>query len=320
MSSLVNTKLEAQRNRPMLRRGRMTGKAIAPYLFVFPWFAIYFGFTMFSIIYSFFISLTEWRGGAAEKIFVGLNNYVRLVQDPLVHQTFLNTILFMLCIIPIQLILAMFLALALTNRRMIMKDTFRLFNFLPYLMSPVAMGLFFAILFEWDNGVFNQFLKALGLIKYDIYWLGEAWPARWMVSMITIWKYTGYDAIQLMAGINTVNPEIGEAAEIDGASYFKKLWYIVLPQLKSVMIFVVLTTMIGCFQIYEEPVMIFTGTLRKIVGGPDNSVYSVVWHIMETAFQYQRFGDAASISFLMFIFIAAYSLITYRVMNRGGDE
>ncbi len=295
------------------------GTKIAPYIFISPYFLIWIAFTIFPILFTFYISLTHWNG-FDERVFVGFQNYANLIKDTRFYSALGNTLLFMLMIIPIQIFLGMIVAAMLSSKRMIAKDTFRLFNFLPYLTTPVALGLIFGILFDYQFGNVNAVLSSLGLIKENINWLGEPWPSRIMISMITVWRYYGYTSILFLAGITNINPELYEAGDIDGANPVQKFFRITIPLLKPVFVFVVLTTMIGCFQIFEEPFMMFTSQGQALVGGPDNASLTGIWLMYDTAFgTVMNFGYGSSIAYGLFIFIGVLTLITNYFMRRGED-
>jgi cellobiose transport system permease protein len=293
---------------------------IAPYLFIAPYFLIYFAFSLFPIVFTLYISFTSWNGFTSP-VFVGIKNYLLLVADKRFYGALVNTLILMLMIIPIQIGLGMLLAVLLSSNRMIGKDTFRLLNFLPYLTTPVAMGIIFTILFDWQFGAVNQALTALGLVRENVNWLGRPWPARIMVSLVTIWKYYGYTAVLFVAGITNINPSLYEAAEIDGASGPQKFMRITVPMLKPTIIFVVLTTMIGCFQIFDEPLMIFSSAGQSaMVGGPDNAVLTGIWMLYDTAFgNILRFGYASTVAYGLFAFIAVLTIGVNKLLQRRED-
>jgi cellobiose transport system permease protein len=303
----------------VLRRHSRSGR-YAPYLFITPYFAIYIAFSLFPIIYTFYISLTAWNGFSSP-VFVGIKNYLMLAADKRFFGALTNTLILMLMIIPVQIGLGMFLAVLLSSNSMIGKGSFRLLNFLPYLTTPVALGIIFGIIFDWQFGAINQILSALGLVKANINWIGKPWPARVMVSLVTIWKYYGYTAVLFIAGITNINPSLYEAAEIDGVNGVQKFTRITVPLLKPTIIFVVLTTMIGCFQIFDEPLMIFsTAGSSSMVGGPEHAVLTGVWMIFDTAFgNILRFGYGATVAYGLFVFIAILTIGVNRLMQRRED-
>jgi multiple sugar transport system permease protein/cellobiose transport system permease protein len=288
------------------------------YLFVSPYFLIYVSFSLFPIIYTFYISLTKWNGFDAP-VFYGLKNYLDLFKDERFYNALGNTLIFMLMIIPIQIALGMVIAFILSSKITPAKNAFRLFNFLPYLTTPVALGIIFGIMFDYQFGIINSIITGLGIARENINFMSRPWPARIMVSFVGIWRYYGYTSILFLAGLTNINPELYEAAEIDGVNSIQKITKISIPLLKPVIIFVVLTTMIGCFQMFEEPFILFTvGSGPQMVGGPEYACLTGMWFLYDTAFgTMMRFGYGSSIAYGMFMFIAILTLFTYRIMKWG---
>lgn len=291
-------------------------KRMTPYLFIAPYFLCYFAFSLFPLVFSLGISTTDWTGTAARH-FIGLANYAEILKDPRVFKAIGNTLLFMVMIIPIQLLVATALTGFLSRPAMKLVGFFRMINFLPYLVTPISMGIIFSLIFQWNGGVLNNLLQALGLIEKPIYWLGSPWKSRMVVAFITIWKYSGYTAVLLLAGMTTINTEVLEAATVDGATEWQKFTRITLPLLRPIFTFVLITTMIGCFQIFDEPLLLFSSTQSvTFVGGPQSSCLSVIWLLYDTAFSNSvRIGYGSAISVVMFIIIATISAITMKLMN-----
>ena len=287
----------------------------APYLFISPYFLMFLMFSVFPLGFSFYVSMTEWNG-FTQPVFVGLQNYAGVIKDTLFHKAVGNTFILMAMIIPLQLLFGLVVALFLTNRAMIWKSAFRLFNFLPYLTTPIAVGVIFGLMFDPYFGAVNEFLLNIGFIKKPIDWIMSIFPARSLVAIVTIWKYYGYTAVLFMAGIMNINVDLFEASDLDGANTFQTIWYITLPQLKQVTIFVVLTTLIGCFQIFEEPFMIFSQVAARIVGGPSNAVLSGMWLFYNTAFaNLMRYGYASAIAFMLFVIIGIVTIVFNKLLN-----
>lgn len=294
----------------------MRGQKMAPYFFVLPYCLIFMAFSIFPIIFSAVISLTDWTAASAPS-FIGIANYLEVFKDLRFYKALGNTILLMLMIIPVQLGFGFLVAIILNDKLMVWKKTFRLLNFLPYLTTPIALGVIFSILFEPNFGTINYILGLIGI--EGIKWTTAVGPARLLVAMITVWRYAGYTAVLFMAGLTNINTDIYEASEIDGASFWQRTGYITLPLLKPVIVFVVLSTLIGCFQIFEEPFMIFF-VGNRLVGGPENSVLTGVWYFYDTAFSNQfRSGYAAAIAVCLFIVIALISFGINRALNGKED-
>lgn len=286
---------------------------IAPYLFVLPYFAIFAAFSLFPIFYSVFISFHNWDG-VSEKVFVGFANYANILTDARFLKALLNTLLFMAMIIPVQIILGFFMAVVLSNKLMPIKKVYRLLIFLPYLTTPIALGVIFGILFDSNFGMVNYILEFIGI--GGIKWTTETVPAKFLVALVTVWRYAGYTAVLFMAGITNINTDLYEACEIDGGNFWKCIRYITIPLLKPVTVFVVITTLIGCFQIFEEPYMIFSAVAGKTVGGPNDSVLTGLWYFYDTAFRHQmRFGYGAAIGMTLFVIIAVISFTANKLLH-----
>lgn len=302
-----------------LRTIHMKRTAHIPYLFISPYFFIYFAFSLFPIIFTLYLSVMDWNGFEPQ-IFVGFKNYIALIMDSRVHRAILNTFLFMIMIIPIQIASGLLIAAVLSSHNMIAKGTFRLLNFLPFLTTPVAIGIIFQILFDYQFGPINFLLTNAGVIKQPIDWLGKAWTARMTISLITIWRYYGYTAVLFMAGITNINTELYEAAIVDGANSTQRFFRITLPLLKPVTIFVVLTTMIGCFQIFDEPFIMFNaGSGVVLKGGPDFSCLTGVWLLYDVGFGSAelKFGYGSAIAYGLFVVIGLLAIVAHRLLRIG---
>ena len=297
----------------------ITKKTLAPYLFLSPYIILFAAFSIFPIGFGFWISFNHWTGFTPPE-FAGFANYINLVTDPRVRIALLNTLIFMAMIIPTQIIGAFLIANLLNSTLLKWRTLFRTMYFLPFLTSAIAIGVIFAHMFERNIGVINQLLIYWGFIEQNINWTGEVWLSRFMVSAVTVWRWTGYTAIIFLAGLMNINPELYEAASIDGATRFQRMINITLPLMRNVRNFVVITTVIGCFGIFEEPFMIFSNT-TGITGGPQHSALTGMWLFFDTAFSAQmRYGYASAIAFAMFVFIVTVTFIITKVLNVGGDQ
>jgi multiple sugar transport system permease protein/cellobiose transport system permease protein len=296
------------------------GKEIAPYVFSAPFIIFYFTFLLFPILFNFYMSLTNWTPFDAP-VFIGIRNYLALFRHDRFYKALTNTFILMIMIIPLQLAIGMVIAVIISNKRMIFRDAYRLFNFLPYLTTPVALGLFFAILFDPTFGYINMALKLIGLPQPN--WINRVWPARTMVALITIWRWSGYTGIMFMAGITNISDDIFEACEIDGANGWQRFWSVTLPMVRPVAVFVTLTTLIGCFQIFEEPLLLFSGggSGRGLVGGPRGAALTGVWLMYDVAFgDVMNYGFGASISYGLFLAIAMVTFVFNKFVGIGGSS
>jgi cellobiose transport system permease protein len=292
------------------------------YGFIAPFFIIYILFSFIPIVYSLYISFTDWNGIGASN-FVGFKNYIYLfTEDRFFWKSVGNTFIIMLSCVPLLVIGGILLATLLYSKFVKGKRLFQCLNFLPYLTTPVAIGLIFAMLFEGQTGLVNRVIESLGMIN-PIDWLGIPWSARVIVIIMVVWKYIGYNMVFFLSGLSGISNDVYEAAEIDGASSVTTFFRITIPLLKNIVVFVILTSIIGGLQLMDEPMLLLSGWANPSaqVGGPDRSCLTSVWYLYDTAFgTNMRQGIGAAISYSLFIIIAIFSFISYKISNRGGDN
>lgn len=293
---------------------------IWPYIFAAPFLLTYIVFSLYPTLYSFFLSLNDWDG-IGKKVFVGLSNYVQLfTQDVLFYKSLSNTILIMLLSTPLALILGMFLAHTLFQMGK-GKRFFQTTFFLPYITMPVVIGFIFSYMFDWSVGYVNLFMVKVGLLKEGYYWLGDPFTARLIVAFMIIWRYFGYYTTIYLAGMTTIPAEIYEAAKVDGATGIKTFFAITLPMLRNVTVFLVVTSVIGGLQMFDEPLLLYTGWGNVVnVGGPDYSVLTVIWKFYNDTFKTNSMlGYGAAISYALFLIIIILSFISYK-LSAGKEE
>lgn len=287
-----------------------------PFVFIAPFFIIYGIFNLFPILFSFYISLTKWQGfGPME--FIGLDNYVALLQDKAFYRSVLNSFVIVLeAMIPIQL-LGLILALLINYGIVrIGKSYIRNAMFLPYITAPIAIGLIFATLFDQNFGAVNIFLKNIGLIGENIDWLHTAALSKPLVALVTVWRYVGYTAVIYLAGLQSISRDVYEAAKVDGASTMKAIIHVIIPLLKPILIFQVTNGIIGCLRIFEEPFMLF-GDYK---GGVDSAAQTMNMKFLDTAFKAGQSGYGAATGYLMFVIIMIFTMIYFRIINRKEEE
>lgn len=283
-----------------------------PYLFVAPFILCYLAFNIFPILYSFIISFTNWDGFSAAT-FVGLENYkLVFTQDPSFWKSLGNTVLIMLMSTPFVIIFGLLLAVFLFNITK-GRSFFQTVNFIPYITTPVAIGLIFAFLFDWSSGTVNKILMSAGVLEQGINWLGEPLYARIVVAIMIIWKYTGYHMAIYLTGLSTISQDLYEAAKVDGSSPVNTFFKITVPLLAPITMFLVLTDIIGGLQMFDEPKLLFSDTA---VGGPERSVLTAIWHFYDVTFSTSRFGYGSAVSFSLFLIIIIFTLVAYKFMNK----
>lgn len=295
-------------------------KGTGPYLFLLPFFLTYGIFNLFPALYSLMISFFKWDG-VTNMQFVGLANYIRLItKDPMFGKALFNTVLFLCIGMPLQVLTGLLLAALLKDLTDRVRSMFQLFNFLPYLTIPVSIGILFQVLFDWKYGIVNQILQTIHIIDKPINWLGTPTGARIITILLAYWKYFGYMMVIFLAGLSTIPNELYEAAEIDGARWKDRFFRITLPLLRPIITFVVTTSIMGGFQFFDEPRLLFSGgTSNSALGGPDRSVLTVIMYFYNVTFERFDYGYGAAIAYVLFIIIFIVSLLSMRVLT-GGDK
>jgi cellobiose transport system permease protein len=297
-----------------------------PYLFVLPFFIIYFAFNLYPVIFSFVISLTNWDSlFLNERKFIGLANYINLfTNNPYFYKSLGNTVLFMIGYIPLIIILGLLMAVFLFNLPHC-KRLFQTLNLMPYITTPVAIGIIFSFIFDWSSGLLNRVLMALHLVPDGINWLGMGNSARLVVILMVFWRNIGYYLMVYLAGLTGIPAELNEAAIVDGASKRQVFFHITLPSLKPITLFLVVTSIIGGFQLFDEPYLLFSGGMAsnglQIVGGPDRACLTTVWYFFDSAFRSTtKLGLGSAISYGLFMFIFVFSLLSFKIFNRKEEK
>lgn len=263
-------------------------------------------FYFYPMVRSFMLSLNSGAGVNLE--FVGLDNYRRLINDPVFIQAFKNTIVFLIFQVPIMIILAMFFSVLLNQKTLKWKGIFRTLVFLPSVTSLVAYSLVFKYLFS-NNGIVNQLLMSINVIDNPILWLSDPFWAKVVIILAITWRWTGYNMIFFLAGLQNIDPQVYEAADIDGANAVQKFFKITVPLLKPVILFTAITSTIGTLQLFDEPMNITQG-------GPGNATLTVSQYIYNLSFKYTPdFGYASAVSFVIAIVIMVLSMIQLKVGN-----
>lgn len=289
-----------------------------PWIFMAPYFFCFSAFFIYPTIYSFVISLTDWDSlkGAGQRKFVGLTNYIRLfTKDKLFLKSLGNTALFMVIYIPLLIILGMLLAMMLYR----LKKTSRLFqtiNVLPYITTPVAIGIIFSFLFDWSTGIINTALINLGILEKGINWLGDGNMARLVVILLIVWKNLGYYLLIYLAGLATIPEDVSEAAMVDGANKLQVFRHITLPFLRPITVFLILTSIVSGFQLFDEPFLLFSN-MSSPLGGPERACLTSMMYFFDQTFKSStHLGYGAAVSYGLFMVILVCSMLISKVLFR----
>jgi cellobiose transport system permease protein len=289
-----------------------TEARVAPYAFVSPFFIVFAIFGLFPLVYTLWVSLHDWSLLAGDQGFVGFANYRELAQDAAFWRALTNTLgIFVLATIP-QLILATVLAQVL-NSKLRGRTFWRMGVLLPNVTSVAAVGIIFGLIFARDYGIVNWALGQVGIGAID--WQGHRWSSWLAISIMVDWRWTGYNALILLASLQAVPKELYEAARIDGASAWRQFWSITVPMLRPTIIFVSIVATIGGVQLFTEPLLFGSG-VNAIAGGTTGQFQTVAMYLVQQAFTGQRFGYASTVAWVLFLLIAVFAVINVALLRR----
>lgn len=281
----------------------------APYYFLAPAVIVFAVFMIYPIIHSFVLSFQSFEGGKYE--FIGLRNYIRLFKDPIFWSSIGNTLIYLVIQVPVMIFLSLLLAVLIEQRYLRGRAFFRMSIFLPTITALVAYSIIFKLLFNTDYGFVNFLLSLLGIEKVD--WLNTTWGARLTIILGITWRWTGYNMVIMIAGLNAIPEDLYESAELDGATSFDKFRYITVPMMKSIILFVSITSTIGTLHLFDESLILTNG-------GPDNTTISIGHYLYNSGFRYFKFGYAAAISYVLVFIIALLSFIQFKVTKEEDTE
>jgi multiple sugar transport system permease protein len=266
-------------------------------------------FTLYPVLFAVYSSLTSWNGISDMK-FIGLQNYVDLFTDTYFRKALFNTIYMMLGI-PIGLVLALLLAMAL-NRGIPGTTAFRVIYYVPVISSLAAISILWQWAYNGDYGLVNQFLGIFGIDGPN--WLANTGTVKPALIIMAVWKGLGFSMLLYLAAIQSVPKTYYEAAELDGANGFQRFKNITWPMVKPVTFFMVVTGIIGGAQMFTE-INIMTPT-----GGPEYSSATVVFYIWQKAFNNLQMGYAAATSIVLGLMIFIVTLIQFKMNDKSTFE
>lgn len=294
--------------RPLKPRGNALRRreTLAAYGFLLPNLIGFLIFTLLPVVAALLISLTDWNLLQPPK-WVGLKNFVTLAQDPLFRKVLGNTAIYVLGTVPVQMILALLVAMAL-NQGLPGTLFFRAAFFMPVVTSAVAIALVWRWIYNADFGVLNSFLYMLG-VSDPPNWLTSTRWALPSVMIMSVWQQIGFSMVLFLAGLQGVPEHLYEAARIDGAGPFQRFLFITVPMLTPTTFFVFVINIINSFQVFDQA-FIMTG------GGPANATNTIVYNIYQNAFQFFKMGYAAAMAWVLFAIIFVVTVVQFRFQSR----
>ncbi|WP_345763005.1 carbohydrate ABC transporter permease [Diaminobutyricibacter sp. McL0608] len=283
----------------------------SPYFYVAPFFILFGLVGLFPLGYTFVVSLNNWNLLTGPGEWVGLGNYVKELTDPFFWNSLFNTIsIFLLSAIP-QLIAAVAIA-AILDQNIRAKTFWRMSVLIPYVVTPVAVTLIFSSAFDEKYGLINNLLQSFHLSP--IMWKTETFPSHVAIATMVNWRWTGYNALILLAAMQAVPRDLHESAALDGAGGFRRFFSITLPSIRPTMIFVIITATIGGLQIFTEPKLFNPSS--AVPGGPQRQYQTTVLYLWDMAFNRGNFGRASAIAWMLFLIIVIFGVLNFLISRR----
>jgi multiple sugar transport system permease protein len=299
------------------------GPDVVPYVLLAPFVLLFLVFGVFPLGFSFYLAFQSWEptAGLTSMKFVGLDNFAFAITDEWFWKSLKNTAwLAVASGVPQHVVaipLAVFIHSAFKRGRNSVVGAY----FLPYITSTVAIAMMFSTLFSTDYGLLNIALQAMGQLP-GLAWLFPAAPIDWLnraenvkpaIALVVFWRYVGFNTVLYLAALQTIPKDMYEAATMDGAGRWQQFWFITLPSLKPMIYFGVTLSVVGGLQLFEEPFILTGGR-----GGTDQAGMTTAMYMYRTAFEFNDFGGASALSWLLFVFVALLTWLTNRAFKPRG--
>ena len=281
------------------------------YLFISPFFILFLVFGLFPVCYSAYLSLFKWHA-TKPWIFQGLANYSRLLfNDPVFWTSIYNVVYILIANVPLMTLLAIILAVILNNESMKFKDLFRITYLLPYVTSALAVSVVFFVVFGDTGGMINEALIGLGFS--GVPWLSSQEMSKISIVIMVTWKWVGYNMIIALAGLQSIDATVYDAARIDGSGPLRTFFRITLPMLRPVVAFMCIMSTIGTLNMFTEPNILTQG-------GPGYSSLTPVLYMYRNSFKFFKLDYGASIAVIIFVLTLIPSMAQVKYMLKKEKE
>ncbi|MCP1111362.1 lactose/L-arabinose transport system permease protein [Lachnospiraceae bacterium PF1-21] len=291
-----------KRKMSIAKRHNLTG-----WTFIIPAAILIVAMSFVPMVQALILSFQSGKGTALS--FAGLSNYVRMFKDGVFIQSIKNTFFYLILQVPIMLVTALILASILNKKDLKFKGFFRTAIFLPCATSLVSYAIIFRSLFAVD-GFVNTVLIKLGILNTGYNFLGNPTSAKVIIIIALLWRWTGYNMVFYLSGLQNIEYSVYEAAMIDGATAFQRFWRITIPLLKPMILLTAIMSTNGTLQLFDESVNLTSG-------GPANATITMSHYIYNVSFKYvPNFGYAAAMSFLILILVALLALVQMKVGDK----
>lgn len=276
------------------------------YLFALPYLLLFGTFVVLPLVFGLGLSLFRWELlSPLPPKFIGLGNYTEALQTDYFWRALWATLKFVMMAVPLTIGLALLVAVGLYLVPRSRQAFYRASFFLPTILTISVVGILWRWFYNSEFGLFNAYLTQFNM---KVPWITEPQWAMVSIVLMTLWWTVGGPAVILLAGLQNIPLHYLEAASLDGANGRQQFWHVILPLLRPVMTFVIIMNVIGAFQVFGQVFLITRG-------GPEMSTRTMVQYIYETAFNFYRMGYAAALSWLLFLIIASFSFVQFRLMR-----
>lgn len=291
------------------RAPRRLYKGWAPYAFFAPFLLLTAVFTVYPLFNAIILAFQQ-TNGPASRAWVGLDNFRYVLTDPVFYKALGNTSTYAFYSVFLQLPLALGLALLLNADKSRAKAVFRLVLFSPNLVGQIFVGVLFGVLFTPRYGLINQAVQALVGWGLNEQWLGNPELVMPAIVITGLWMWVGFNMVYFLAALQSVDQSLEEAARIDGANRFQVFWHVTLPSIRHVVVFVVVTSIIGSYQLFELPLALLPVTEGK---GPDNSGLTVIMYLYDQGFNAGDLGLGSAVGWIVAVIIFSLSLLQIKL-------
>ncbi len=284
----------------------------SPYAYVAPFFLLFGLVGLFPLVYTVNVALYDWDLLKGQGEFIGLGNFIEILGDQMFWNSIRNTIsIFLLSAIP-QLAVALVVAYLL-DRGLRAPTFWRMSVLVPFVVTPVAVALIFSSIFNEADGLANNLLNLIGIADQE--WKHDTFLSHLAIAIMVNFRWTGYNALILLAAMQAVPRDLYESAALDGAGAVRRFFSITIPTIRPTLIFVVITATIGGLQIFAEPRLFDVSTAGGI-GGSERQFQTTVLFLWEMAFFRRNLGEASAVAILLFFLIVAIGLINFLISRR----
>lgn len=280
------------------------------YATVAPFFVIFAVFSLFPVLFSLYLGFNRWDGFGRPE-FVGLDNYLRALDDPVFRKAIWNTFVVWIASAAVTVALAFGLAVLVNEYVVVGRQYFRIVFLFPLLVAPAVSAVILRVMFSSNGGIVNTVIGAITGEPYYFDWLGsEAW-IKPLVVLLVVWRWTGWHFIIFLSGLQSISRDLHEAARIDGASRVQIFLHVTVPLMLPTLAFSITNATLGGLQIFDEPFVLTAGT-----GGTDNATTTLGMYLYATAFTNFDFGLGSAVSWYIFTAITLLTIFYHRLLGR----